>query len=69
LARSAAGSKVRILGINGGKEMQSRLLSLGLLPGIEVEVQSTAAHDPVLLLVQQARLAIGHTMAAMIVVG
>lgn len=69
LTKVGVGKIVRILGISGGREMQSRLASLGLLPGVRVEVLSAAANGPLLLLVRQARVALGRGMASMILVG
>lgn len=59
-----SGKKVRICGINGGKGIYRRLLSLGIIPGNEVEVVSIHPWGgPVILKLDDTQLAMGRGMA------
>jgi ferrous iron transport protein A len=63
LIMASRGSKVRLVSINGGKQMTSRLAAMGLLPGVEVEIISNTPGDPFILDVRGSRLALGRGMA------
>lgn len=63
LILASRGSKVRLVSINGGKQMTSRLAAMGLLPGVEVEIISNTPGDPFILDVRGSRLALGRGMA------
>lgn len=64
------GDKVRITGFNGlSDEYRRQLLSLGMTPGVEVEVQQIAPlGDPVKILVRGFRLSLRRQEAAGILV-
>ena len=57
------GNRVRILNINAGRRLQSRLADLGLLPGVEVNVINSSFGGPLILGVKGSRIVIGHGMA------
>jgi len=63
LIMASRGSKVRLVSINGGKQMTSRLAAMGLLPGVEVEIINNAPGDPFILDVRGSRLVLGRGMA------
>jgi Fe2+ transport system protein FeoA len=63
LIMASRGSKVRLVSVNGGKQMTSRLAAMGLLPGVEVEIISNAPGDPFILDVRGSRLVLGRGMA------
>ena len=68
LSMASRGSKVRLVSVNGGKQMTSRLAAMGLLPGVEVEIVSNAPGDPFILDVRGSRLVLGRGMAYKILV-
>lgn len=63
LVMASRGSKVRLVSVNGGKQMTSRLAAMGLLPGVEVEIVSNSPGDPFILDVRGSRLVLGRGMA------
>ena len=63
LIMASRGSKVRLVSVNGGKQMTSRLAAMGLLPGVEVEIISNSPGDPFILDVRGSRLVLGRGMA------
>jgi Fe2+ transport system protein FeoA len=68
LIMASRGSKVRLVSVNGGKQMTSRLAAMGLLPGVEVEIISNSPGDPFILDVRGSRLVLGRGMAHKILV-
>lgn len=68
LDRVAAAEKVRIVAIEGGREMRQRLISMGLRIGSVVRRQNTAWFGPVIVSAGTTRLAVGRGMAKRIVV-
>ena len=63
LIMATRGSKVRLVAVNGGKQVTSRLAAMGLLPGVEVEIISNSPGDPFILDVRGSRLVLGRGMA------
>jgi len=57
------GEFVRICAIRGGREIKQRLASLGLNPGLDVEVLQNTFGGPVTVRSKDVRIAIGHGMA------
>ncbi|HPQ68404.1 MAG TPA: FeoA family protein [bacterium] len=57
------GESVRISAIHGGREMKQRLASLGLNPGLDIEVLQNTFGGPVTVRSKDVRIAIGHGMA------
>ena len=57
-----------IVSLAGGRGLVSRLAALGFVPGAKVRVVQNCGHGPLIVLVQQARVALGRGEAARIVV-
>lgn len=68
LAVAAEGELLRIAAIEPGKRFQHRLLELGLAVGAEVRIVRRGGDGPLLIGINDTRLAIGHGMAAKILV-
>jgi len=67
LTDSCSGSMVRINKISGGERFRDKLLSMGLLPGRDIEVLSVRKNGPVIVKINDTRIAIGHGMASKII--
>jgi len=62
-------SKARVLEISGGSSLQHKLMSLGIYPGREIiKLSHFALRGPVTIKVGRSVLALGHTMAAKVMV-
>jgi len=48
-----------VVGVTGGCEVQSRLASLGILPGQRIRVLSSGRLGPVMISVHNGKLALG----------
>jgi ferrous iron transport protein A len=69
LAVVKAGRRVHIVGMDAGRELQGRLVSLGLVPGVEVEVIINSSRGPFIVSVKgSSRIILGHGMAQKIMV-
>lgn len=69
LARLARGQRAVVLEVRGPRVFRRRLLELGLIPGVEVEVVNVAPlGDPLELEVRHCRLSIRRREAAVILV-
>jgi len=68
LDQVAAGEKVRVVEIGGGRAMRQRLTSMGLSIGSVVRRQNTNRFGPVIVSVGTTRLAIGRGMAERVIV-
>jgi len=68
LTDSFSGSVVRIYKISGGENLRDKLLSMGLLPGKDIEVLSVSKKGPVIVKINDTRIVIGHGMASKILV-
>ena len=62
------GEEVTLIGINGGRGIQSRLHSMGLIPGVRIRVLSSNGAGPLMIAVKDTRLALGWGMACKIIV-
>jgi len=67
LTMVAPGERVRLLKVNAGEGLSSRLSAMGLTPGVEFMIIQDSG-GPLLLGVRDSRLAIGRGMAQKIVV-
>ena len=67
LTMVAPGKRVRLVGIMAGHRLRRRLIELGLTPGVELSVLK-GGKGPLLLAVQDTRLALGCGMAHKIIV-
>lgn len=52
--------------IEGGGAFKEKLISMGILPGKEIEVLSARKNGPVVIKISDTRLALGHGMAVKI---
>lgn len=68
LAVAAEGELLRIAAIDPGKRFQHRLLDLGLAVGAEIRIVRRGGDGPLLIGINDTRLALGHGMAAKILV-
>jgi len=68
LTDSVSGSVVRINKIAGGEKLRDKLLSMGLLPGKDIEVLSVRQNGPVIVKINDTRIVIGHGMASKIMI-
>jgi len=68
LSDSLSGSVVRVEKFSGGEKLRDKLLSMGLLPGKEIEVLSARKNGPVIVKINDTRIVIGHGMASKIVI-
>ena len=68
LTESAPGSHVIINKISGGDKLRDKLLSMGLLPGKDIEILSIRKNGPVIVKVNDTRIVIGHGMASKILI-
>ncbi len=68
LAQAPAGAHVRVAGLDAGHALQSRLLGMGLVPGVDLRVLRNDFHGPMVVAVRHGRLGLGRGMAARILV-
>ena len=67
LSMIGPGQRVKLLEITAGRKLRHRLTELGLTPGTEMKVLQDEG-GPVLLAIQDSRLAVGRGMAHKILV-
>ncbi len=63
LVMAARGERVRVVGLAGGKKAQSRLQSMGLAPGVCLEVINNNPSGPFIVAINDTRLALGSGIA------
>lgn len=68
LATSKIGEDVRLVEVQGGKQLRKRLADLGLNMGMTVRVVHSLNQGPIIIAVKDSRLAIGRGMAEHILV-
>jgi Fe2+ transport system protein FeoA len=68
LALVKAGEKVRIVEIQSGREMNSRLAAIGMLPNVEITVINNGHPGPFVVSVRNSRMVLGRGMASHIFV-
>lgn len=68
LSRIKPGQSVKLISIDGGCTLQSRLASLGLIPGARIEVVRNNTNGPFVVAVKGSRLVLGRGMAQQILV-
>lgn len=59
---------MRLVTVDEGHGLQGRLASMGLVPGVEIEVLRNSLHGPFLIAVKGSRIMIGRGMAQKIIV-
>ncbi len=62
------GRRVRIITVDAGHGLLSRLTAMGLVPGVEIEVLRNSLHGPFLIAVKGSRIMLGRGMAQKIMV-
>lgn len=62
------GKEVTMVSINAGRGLQSRLFSLGIIPGVTIRVLSNSRPGPIRISVKDTRLALGWGVAQKIMV-
>jgi ferrous iron transport protein A len=68
LAIVQAGRRVRLVAVNAGHGLRGRLGSMGLVPGVEIEVLRNSMHGPFIIEVKGSRIMLGRGMAQKIIV-
>lgn len=68
LDRLAPAAAAHIVALQGGRCFVSRLAALGFVPGAAISVIQNYGRGPLIVLVQQARVALGRGEAAHVVV-
>ncbi|HRR81694.1 MAG TPA: FeoA family protein [Planctomycetota bacterium] len=60
------GETVRLVSVDAGAGLRSRLAAMGLVPGVEVRMMRNSGHGPAVVEVKGTRLALGRGMALQI---
>ncbi len=68
LSMLSIGEKAQLVDVYGGRGIRMRLASMGLNPGVEVQMVQNAMPGPVILGALETRLALGRGMAQKIMV-
>jgi ferrous iron transport protein A len=68
LAMVHPGRRVRLVSINGGRGLQSRLAAMGLVPGVEMEVVNSRLQGPFIVEAKGSRVMLGRGMVRKILV-
>jgi ferrous iron transport protein A len=68
LTKAKSGHRYKIIGINGGGEVQTRLASLGIIPGQCIRVLQPGRFGPAMVAVKGAKLALGRGVSAKILI-
>ncbi|MEA3333184.1 MAG: FeoA family protein [Pseudomonadota bacterium] len=68
LSTAGCDKSLRLLNINAGHGLQSRLAAMGLVPGVEFEVISNHSQGPLVLAIEESRIILGRGMAEKVVV-
>jgi ferrous iron transport protein A len=59
LSTVKAGEKVKLIGINAGQGLNSRLTSMGLVPNVEITVVSNGHPGPFVISVKDSKMMLG----------
>jgi ferrous iron transport protein A len=68
LSTAKAGECVRLVRIDAGRGLNSRLASMGLVPNAELKVVSNGHPGPFVLIVKEAKVVLGRGVAQKILV-
>jgi len=68
LSTAKAGERVRLVRIDAGRGLNSRLASMGLVPSAELRVVSNGHPGPFVLIVKEAKVVLGRGVAQKILV-
>lgn len=66
LAVISVGEAATVLAIHGDRQVTSRLASLGLTPGVQVDMLRNFGHGPLIISVRGTRVALGRGEASKI---
>jgi len=68
LTMTRPGQRVKLLSINAGRGLTSRLAAMGLVPGVELVVVNNGFAGPVVVSVKESRIMLGRGLAQKIIV-
>lgn len=68
LSTIRSGEKVRLVGIEAGRGLNSRLMAMGLVPKVEITVVSNNHPGPFVIMVKSSKVMLGRGMAQKIMV-
>ncbi|MHC4509999.1 MAG: FeoA family protein [Planctomycetota bacterium] len=68
LSTVQSGEKVRLAGIEAGRDLHSRLIAMGLVPNVEITVVTNNHPGPFVIMVKDSRMVLGRGMAHKIMV-
>lgn len=68
LSNIGPGKVVKMVSVEGGLNLRSRLAAMGLIPGVEIEVLRSSSAGPFIVVVKGTRLVLGRGMAHKIMV-
>jgi Fe2+ transport system protein FeoA len=68
LSKVSEKNKVTVTKIAGGREAKSRLASMGMIPGSEIEVVRNSSSGPVIVSLDKSKLMLGRILAQKIMV-
>ncbi len=68
LSAVAEGQQARLVRVDAGAGLTSRLAAMGIVPGVQVAMLTNRGRGPVLVEVKGTRLALGRGMATRILV-
>ncbi|MCP4717697.1 MAG: ferrous iron transport protein A [Deltaproteobacteria bacterium] len=68
LAGIRPGRRVRLIDVDAGRNLQGRLLALGLIKGTEISIITNDGSGPLLIGLGESRMTIGRGMAEKILV-
>lgn len=68
LSSIQTGGKARLVRVDAGRRLNSRLASMGFLPDVELTVVSNGHPGPLLVVIKDVKMALGRGMAHKIMV-
>ncbi len=68
LSKVQAGETVKLVGIKAGRDLNSRLASMGLVPNVKIKVVSNSQPGPFVISVKNSKMMLGRGMAHKIMV-
>ena len=68
LSKVRAGKTVKLVGIEAGRGLSSRLASMGLVPNVEITVINNSHPGPFVISVKNSKMMLGRGMAHKIMV-
>ncbi|HDS16008.1 MAG TPA: ferrous iron transport protein A [Proteobacteria bacterium] len=69
LPAASCGKSLRLLHIDAGQGVRSRLAAMGMVPGVEVKVLVNEGRGPLIVTLDGNRIMLGRGMAEKIMVG